>query len=175
MLITVACKNFDNRWRLRACGELGRSLYNACMSETSFTCCHCTATALYTEDMGTQHRNHCNHCLWSKHVDITPGDRLAGCQGCMEPIGVTLKREGADKYGKEKLGDVMLIHRCTKCGLININRIAADDPEQLIMGIFEKSSSLPQEVKDELAAKDVWLLGEKEKPLLSERLFGKDL
>lgn len=149
--------------------------YNARMSETSFTCCHCGKTALYTDSMGTQHRNHCNNCLWSKHVDTTPGDRAATCGGCMEPIGVTLKREGTDKYGKEKLGDVMLIHRCTTCGLININRIAADDPEQLMMDVFEKSTSLPQAAKDELAAKDIWLLGEKEKTLLEERLFGKSL
>jgi hypothetical protein len=173
MHLTLACKNFDNGCLVRACGELGGSLYNACMSETSFACCHCGATALYTDDMGTQHRNHCNHCLWSKHIDTAPGDRAATCGGCMEPIGVTLKREGADKYGKEKLGDVMLIHRCATCQLININRIAADDPEQLLLDVFEKSTSLPQTTKDDLAAKDLWLLGTDEKALVEERLFGK--
>jgi hypothetical protein len=89
----------------------------------------------------------------------------------MEPIGVTLKREGTDKYGKEKLGDVMLVHHCTKCGVININRIAADDPEDLIVKVFENSSSLLQATLDELAKQNITPLTDKK--VLEERLFGK--
>jgi len=91
----------------------------------------------------------------------------------MEPIGVTLKHEGTDKYGKEKLGDVMLVHRCTVCGAINLNRIAADDPEDLVVKAYEKSLTLPQAMLNELSTQDISLVGEKEKPLLMERLFGK--
>ena len=29
--------------------------------------------------MGTKNRNHCNLCLWSKHVDEAKGDRRADC------------------------------------------------------------------------------------------------
>src|ERR1051325_10548144 len=108
------------------------------VTEARFECCHCSLEVTPAPDMGTRHRNHCNHCLWSKHVDTAPGDRASQCGGCMEPIGVTLKHEGTDKYGKEKLGDVMLVHHCTTCGHININRIAADDPEDFIMSVFEK-------------------------------------
>jgi len=89
----------------------------------------------------------------------------------MEPAGITLKHEGQDKYGKEKLGDVMLVHRCTQCGAININRIAADDPEDLILNVFENSTALPQEVKEKLNEQNISLLTDKK--VLEERLFGK--
>lgn len=142
-------------------------------TESRFDCCHCSLEVTPNPEMGSKHRNHCNHCLWSKHVDQTPGDRASACQGCMEPIGVTLKHEGTDKYGKERFGDVMLIHYCTTCGIINLNRIAADDPSDLIVEIFEKSLALLQETKNELQKQNIVALTEKEKPLLLERLFGK--
>ena len=143
------------------------------VTEPYFECCRCSLEVTPSAAMGSQHRNHCTHCLWSKHVDTAPGDRASGCGGCMEPIGATLKREGADKYGREKLGDIMLVHRCVACGILNINRIAADDPEDLILGVFEASASLPHETLEELAKQHISLVGEKEKPLLMERLFGK--
>ena len=40
------------------------------------------------EVAGTGYTNHCPKCLWSKHVDIHPGDRSAACGGMMEPIRV---------------------------------------------------------------------------------------
>ena len=33
-------------------------------------------------------RDHCPHCLYSKHVDIMPGDRANTCLGLMSPIGI---------------------------------------------------------------------------------------
>ena len=42
----------------------------------SFRCHHCRADV--PEDApGTRNRNHCPFCLWSRHVDIEPGDRAA--------------------------------------------------------------------------------------------------
>ena len=29
-------------------------------------------------------RDHCNHCLYSKHVDIMPGDRQNKCLGLLK-------------------------------------------------------------------------------------------
>ena len=40
---------------------------------------------------GDGYTNHCPACLWSKHVDINPGDRLAECKGMMKPIGLDKK------------------------------------------------------------------------------------
>jgi hypothetical protein len=74
-------------------------------------------------------------CLWSKHVDEAKGDRRASCLGGMEPIGLTFKHEG---HGK--VGEIMLIHHCSVCEKISINRIARDDPEHKILGIFNQSS-----------------------------------
>lgn len=141
------------------------------VTEPIFECCHCSLEVTPNPEMGTAHRNHCNHCLWSKHVDTTPGDRASTCLGCMEPIGVTLKHEGTDKYGKEKLGDVMLVHRCSVCGAINLNRIAADDPEDLILGVYEKSLTISGETRAELEKQNIALLADKK--TLEERLFGK--
>ena len=51
-----------------------------------FTCEHCG-----TEVHGNGYTNHCPNCLWSKHVDINPGDRAADCGGLMEPIAVEIQ------------------------------------------------------------------------------------
>ena len=33
-------------------------------------------------------RDHCPFCLYSKHVDINPGDRNNTCKGLLKPIGI---------------------------------------------------------------------------------------
>ena len=43
---------------------------------------------------GTRHRNHCPHCLSSKHVDLRPGDRRASCRGRMDAIAVWVRHDG---------------------------------------------------------------------------------
>ena len=63
-------------------------------------------------------RNHCPHCLWSKHVDGVPGDRTSRCGGMLEPIAVQ----------KDARRGWMVVHRCTRCGAIRRNRAALDDP-----------------------------------------------
>ena len=40
--------------------------------------------------LGYSCRNHCNKCLYSKHVDINPGDRKEECHGLLEPISMKL-------------------------------------------------------------------------------------
>lgn len=67
-------------------------------------------------------RNHCPHCLWSKHVDNFPGDRLNDCKGKMQPIGM----ETDAKKG------YIIIHKCTKCGEVKRNRYAKDDNKSLL-------------------------------------------
>ena len=54
---------------------------------------------------GDGYTNHCPFCLWSKHVDIFPGDRLEPCVALMKPIG-------AEGQGDKQT----LIHQCIKCG-----------------------------------------------------------
>lgn len=140
----------------------------------SFRCSHCSEPVPISDEMGTSHRNHCNSCLWSKHVDeATPGDRKSECGAGMEPIGITLKMEGEDKYThKERYGDVMLIHKCAGCEKVNINRIAADDNTDAIMRIFEESQDMSPDLKGELKSQGVDLFDESRRKLVMERLFG---
>jgi RNHCP domain len=73
---------------------------------------------------GTRHRNHCPNCLWSRHVDDdVPGDRAAECHGTMEPVSVCV-RPG---------GEWALVHRCTGCGAMRLNRTAGDDNALALM------------------------------------------
>jgi RNHCP domain len=86
-------------------------------NKEDFVCEHCGAKVV-----GTGYTNHCPKCLWSKHVDMDPGDRAAVCGGMMEPIAL----EGTTpKY--------RIVHKCQKCGLVRRIDVAnADDPEMLV-------------------------------------------
>ena len=66
----------------------------------NFVCEHCNRKV-----EGDGYTNHCPHCLYSKHVDIFPGDRLNDCGGLMKIIDTQKKGE---RY--------VLIYQCEKCG-----------------------------------------------------------
>ena len=75
------------------------------------------------EKLGYSCRNHCNYCLYSKHVDKNPGDRQEECHGLLEPIGVEI----SNKKG------YVIIYKCKKCGAIRKNKAAKDDNMDLII------------------------------------------
>jgi DNA-directed RNA polymerase subunit M/transcription elongation factor TFIIS len=82
-----------------------------------FVCAHCG-----TEVQGSGYTNHCPKCLYSKHVDKDPGDRLEECGGLMEPIRI----EGS-------AAEPRIIHRCQKCGIERpVKASAADDPDAIL-------------------------------------------
>ncbi|MCC0720051.1 MULTISPECIES: RNHCP domain-containing protein [unclassified Clostridioides] len=103
---------------------------NTCLD--NFICKKCGCLVV-PEGSGTQHRNHCPHCLHSLHVDIIPGDRVADCDGDMEPIGVWVRKNG----------EWAIIHRCTRCGHLSSNRVAADDNPMKLMSIALKPLAQP--------------------------------
>jgi hypothetical protein len=71
---------------------------------------------------GTGYTNHCPRCLWSRHVDEMPGDRLSPCGGLMEPISVEVR---GNTY--------RILHRCQKCGKEKWNQASpADDFDRLL-------------------------------------------
>jgi len=76
-----------------------------------FTCGHCGAKV-----KGSGYTNHCPKCLWSRHVDVNPGDRAEVCGGMMEPVGLELKA-----------GEYVLTHQCEKCGIERNNHVAQND------------------------------------------------
>lgn len=76
-----------------------------------FVCEHCGQRVT-----GSGYTNHCPNCLWSKHVDVFPGDRIATCHGLMEPIGLNWKQ-----------GQYQIVHRCQRCGQQKTNRTVPAD------------------------------------------------
>jgi len=90
----------------------------------NFTCEHCLE-----EVIGDGYTNHCPKCLWSKHVDVDPGDRAARCGGLMMPA----------EYLK-KAGEERIVHECVVCGYKKNNRLSSDDSyDQLVAFLQEKS------------------------------------
>jgi DNA-directed RNA polymerase subunit RPC12/RpoP len=92
---------------------------------TGFVCENCGREVLPVTD--GSYRNHCPFCLYSKHIDIMPGDRVGRCDGLMRPVGLIYKS------GK----GFQLVHRCLKCGEEKVNRVAEfsiqpDDIEELL-------------------------------------------
>ncbi|HAT86300.1 MAG TPA: hypothetical protein DCS30_10370 [Rhizobiales bacterium] len=138
-----------------------------------FRCANCRQMIFPSDGIGTVHRNHCPSCLWSLHVDTKPGNRASDCQGRMEPIGLTFKHNGFDKYGRPRSGDVMIVHSCKCCSEININRIAGDDCTDGIFALLDKQETLPPHTKALISKAGVSLISDQELPQLRTAIFGK--
>lgn len=139
----------------------------------SFVCEECGREVKTGGFIGTKNRNHCPYCLVSKHLDEKiSGDRASLCKGKMIPVALTFKREGFDKYGRPRRGELMIVHRCEKCGELSINRMAGDDDEGAILKLFTESTKLDS-LKKELADRGIMLLEEKDKEEVYRQLFGK--
>lgn len=69
-----------------------------------------------TKTKGNGYTDHCPKCLWSRHVDINPGDREADCGGIMEPIGVEVKNK-----------EYIIDYKCTRCGYKHRVKSASED------------------------------------------------
>jgi len=91
--------------------------------DESFICDNCNKKI---EKLGYTSRDHCPHCLYSKHVDIMPGDRLNTCKSLMKPISI------------EKFKDTYkIIYICTACKEKHKNIIAKDDDFEEILRIMQ--------------------------------------
>ena len=97
-----------------------------------FSCVRCR-TPVPGQAPGTNHRNHCPACLWSRHVDDRIGDRRSPCAGPMEPIAMAAKDDG----------EWCIIHRCTQCGQLRTNRIAGDDDERSLLRLAIRPLAFP--------------------------------
>ena len=80
---------------------------------------------------GDGYTNHCPNCLWSKHVDIWPGDRQNKCQGLMEPMEAYFKN-----------GVWHLIHQCQKCGESRVIKIKKAIDIKKIQGLVKLNHEL---------------------------------
>jgi hypothetical protein len=90
----------------------------------NFTCEHCGAPVT-----GNGFTNHCPQCLWSKHVDITPGDRASECGGMMEPISIETKHD-----------ETIITHRCVVCGYEKRNKSAENDSQEEILKVTSENA-----------------------------------
>lgn len=89
------------------------------MMDEEFVCDNCGEKVM---PLSYTARDHCNYCLYSKHVDINPGDRGNQCGGLLVPIGI------------EKFRDTYkIIYKCEKCHEIHKNIMASDDNMDLII------------------------------------------
>lgn len=84
-----------------------------------FTCESCGAAVT-----GDGYTNHCPVCLWSKHVDINPGDRAQSCQGMMEPAAVETKQ-----------GTYRIRFVCSRCGEERWNKASKTDDFEMLTQI----------------------------------------
>lgn len=91
----------------------------------SFLCEHCGRDVA-----GNGFTNHCPKCLWSKHVDVHPGDRAEACGGMMKPVAL----EGSSP-------DYSIVHVCERCSIRRKNRTAADDDTAALLAIAELSAN----------------------------------
>jgi len=91
-----------------------------------FTCEHCA-----TRVQGDGYTNHCPKCLWSKHVDIEPGDRAQSCGGMMEPILL----EGSTSAYR-------VVHRCVKCRTERKNNVRKEDDPVSILKLAGTSRNI---------------------------------
>lgn len=77
-----------------------------------------------TRVAGNGYTNHCPACLWSKHVDVHPGDRAASCGGMMRPEELVL--EGSERS---------IVHICERCGHKKKNIVADNDDENALIAL----------------------------------------
>lgn len=141
-------------------------------TNADFTCKYCGIyVTSHSAVSGVNHRNHCPHCLYSRHLDLyQAGDRLCACKGLMAPVGLTTKNS-TDKYNENAIGELMLVHYCLDCGAFSINRIAADDDNFTLLSIFENSMSDNNFMQTE-KLQDIDILREEDRQMLEWRLVG---
>ncbi len=89
-----------------------------------FDCEHCGAKVV-----GTGYTNHCPVCLWSKHVDVHPGDRAEACSGMMRPINV----EGTTPHYR-------IVHSCIRCGEVRRVDVSEKDSPEAIIALARSAS-----------------------------------
>lgn len=102
----------------------GENMKRFTMRDENFVCEHCHNEV---SKLNYSARDHCPYCLYSKHVDILPGDRKNTCQGLLKPIGI---EKFKDSY--------KIIYQCEKCHQYHKNKMALDDNMDLIIQLSKE-------------------------------------
>lgn len=96
-------------------------------NDNGFVCRNCGKSV---EPLGYTSRDHCPYCLYSIHIDNTPGDRSNTCLGDLQPISI----ENNPKKG------YIIVYKCQKCGEIKRNKSASDDDFDKILEISKQNA-----------------------------------
>ncbi len=101
---------------------------------TGFVCENCGKEVLPLTN--GSYRNHCPFCLYSKHIDVVPGDRKNRCKGLMEPTGLKFKS------GK----GFQIVHKCLRCGIGKVNKVAQTtvqpDKVEMLAGLSSREAKI---------------------------------
>lgn len=92
--------------------------------DEEFICEHC---GKQVTKLNYTSRDHCPHCLYSKHVDINPGDRENNCKGLLRPIDI-----------ENFKNSYKIIYKCEKCSEMHKNIVAIDDNFDEIINLATK-------------------------------------
>ena len=95
-------------------------------NDNEFECRNCLC---HVPKLKYTSRDHCNNCLHSIHIDITPGDRLNKCLGDLVPINIEYSKKGQ-----------VIIYKCSKCNEVLKNIVAEDDNKEEIYKIVKEYS-----------------------------------
>jgi rubrerythrin len=87
-----------------------------------FNCEHCGYAVV-----GNGYTNHCPKCLWSKHVDNSPGDRASKCGGMMAPVKIEMVKD-----------EFVITNTCVVCGHSKRNKSSIDDDLSVILNKNKK-------------------------------------
>lgn len=91
------------------------------MKDENFICENCWKPV---SKLNYTARDHCPFCLYSKHVDINPGDRQNTCKGLLKPVGI------------EKYKDTYkILYTCNRCKKDHKNIMATDDNMEVIIAL----------------------------------------
>ena len=95
------------------------------MLDEEFICENCNKKV---NKLSYSARDHCPFCLYSKHVDINPGDRKNKCNGMLKPVGI-------EKFKNS----YKIIYKCERCGQMHKNIMAKDDDMDLIIELSKQA------------------------------------
>jgi hypothetical protein len=81
-------------------------------------------------------------------------------------------KKSRNKYQSEARGELMLIHQCTGCDSLSINRIAADDVPEAILAVFEDSLLTARHLSDVCDQAGIAMLGQEDTQVVQAQLYG---
>lgn len=96
------------------------------MLDEEFICSNCR---VLVKPLEYSARDHCPVCLYGKHVDNNPGDRLNNCHGPLIPKSI-------EKHNNT----YKIIYKCAKCQIEKKNVMANDDNMDLIIKLSVNDS-----------------------------------